>query len=70
VYHSLRHSFVTACRIAGLSDFETMTLSRHKDVKMLQRYSHGREALDVRRMGEKLERSLLPGPCATAAHEG
>ncbi|MDR2717167.1 MAG: tyrosine-type recombinase/integrase [Treponema sp.] len=58
VYHSLRHSFVTACRIAGLSDFETMTLSRHKDVKMLQRYSHGKEALDIRRIGEKLEMSL------------
>ena len=55
VYHSLRHSFVTACRIAGLSDFETMTLSRHKDRKMLDRYSHGREALDVRLIGQKFE---------------
>jgi integrase len=60
VYHSLRHSFVTACRIAGLTDFETMTLSRHKDAKMLQRYSHGDQALDVRQIGEKLEKSLLP----------
>jgi len=59
VFHSLRHSFVTACRIAGLSDFETMTLSRHKDVKMLQRYSHGKEAIDVKRIGEKLEKSLF-----------
>ena len=58
VYHSLRHSFVTACRIAGLSDFETMSLSRHKDVKMLQRYSHGKEAIDVRQIGEKMEQSL------------
>jgi integrase len=60
VFHSLRHSFVTACRIAGLTDFEVMTLSRHKDRKMLERYSHGQEALDVRLVGEKLERSLLP----------
>jgi hypothetical protein len=37
-----------------------MTLSRHKDAKMLQRYSHGDQALDVRRIGEKLERSFLP----------
>jgi len=59
VFHSLRHSFVTACRIAGLSDFETMTLSRHKDKKMLERYSHGAEAIDVREIGEKLEKSLL-----------
>jgi len=59
VFHSLRHSFVTACRIAGLTDFETMTLSRHKDIKMLQRYSHGDQALDVRGIGAKLEKSLL-----------
>ncbi|MCL2277176.1 MAG: tyrosine-type recombinase/integrase [Treponema sp.] len=59
VYHSLRHSFVTACRIAGLTDFETMTLSRHKDVKMLQRYSHGKEAIDIKGIGLKLEQSLL-----------
>jgi len=57
VYHSLRHSFVTACRIAGLSDFETMTLSRHKDVKMLERYSH-KEGLDIKQIGKKLEQSL------------
>jgi len=59
VFHSLRHSFVTACRIAGLNDFETMTLSRHKDKKMLERYSHGAEAIDVREIGAKLEKSLL-----------
>jgi len=58
VYHSLRHSFVTACRVAGLSDFETMTLSRHKDTKMLERYSHGQDAIDVRSIGAKLEKSL------------
>jgi len=57
VYHSLRHSFVTACRIAGLSDFETMTLSRHKDVRMLERYSH-KEGLDIKQIGKKLEQSL------------
>ncbi|MDR2953016.1 MAG: tyrosine-type recombinase/integrase, partial [Treponema sp.] len=60
VFHSLRHSFVTACRIAGLTDFETMTLSQHKDVKMLQRYSHGDQALDVRQIGERLEKFLSP----------
>ncbi|MDR1287983.1 MAG: tyrosine-type recombinase/integrase [Treponema sp.] len=54
VYHSLRHSFVTACRVAGLSDFEVMSMSRHKDVKMLERYSHGQEALDLPGLREKL----------------
>ena len=60
VYHSLRHSFVTACRVAGLTDFETMTLARHKDRKMLERYSHGKEALDLTAMRDKLETALLP----------
>ena len=59
VYHSLRHSFVTPCSVAGLSDFETMTLSRHKDSKMLERYSHGKEAVDVRSIGAKLERLMI-----------
>jgi integrase len=60
VYHSLRHSFCTAARLAGLTDFEVMSLSRHKDPKMLERYSHGKEAIDVRQIGEKLERFLSP----------
>jgi integrase len=60
VFHSLRHSFVTFCRVAGLSDFEVMSMSRHKDVKMLDRYSHGQEALDVKGLGRRLELSLQP----------
>jgi integrase len=63
VYHSFRHSFVTAYRVAGLSDFETITLSRHKDVKMLQRYTHGQEALDLNELREKMEKRL-PAPAA------
>jgi integrase len=67
VFHSLRHSFVTACRVAGLTDFETMALSRHKDRKMLERYTHEREALDaptLRILGDKIDSSFgaLPAP--------
>jgi integrase len=58
VYHSLRHSFVTACRVAGLSDFEVMSMSRHKDVKMLARYSHGKEAIDLPALREKIDNSF------------
>jgi integrase len=61
VYHSLRHSFVTAMRIAGFSDFEVMALARHKDVKMLQRYSHGQEALDMLSMRDRMD-DRLPAP--------
>jgi integrase len=61
VFHSLRHSFVTACRIGGLNDFEVMALSRHKDRKQLERYSHGQEAMDMGGTRIKLERGL-PAP--------
>jgi integrase len=57
VYHSLRHSFCTMSRLIGLSDFEVMAISRHKDIKMLERYSH-REALDVRNLTGKFEQFL------------
>jgi integrase len=68
VFHSLRHSFVTAMRIAGFSDFEVMSLSRHKDVKMLARYSHGQEALDLHSMKERMDNRLpAPSPAALAA---
>jgi len=56
VYHSMRHNFVTACRVAGLSDFETMMLSRHRDVKQLQRYSDHSEFIDIKALGARLEK--------------
>jgi integrase len=58
VYHSLRHSFVTACRVAGFSDFEVMSMSRHKDLKMLERYSHGKEAIDLNELRGKIDNSF------------
>jgi integrase len=64
VYHSLRHSFVTACRVAGLSDFETMALARHKDRKMLERYTHEQDAMDIptlRGLGGKIDSSFGAG---------
>jgi integrase len=64
VYHSLRHSFVTAMRIAGFSDFEIMTMARHKDRKMLERYSHGQEALDFGELKERMD-NRLPAPAVT-----
>ena len=61
VYHSLRHSFVTVCRIViGLNPAETMALSRHRDIKMLERYTHGQEALDLPQIGERFDHHFLP----------
>jgi integrase len=58
VYHSLRHSFVTACRMAKITDVEVMAMSRHKDKKMLERYTHGQEALDIPSVRKQIESSF------------
>jgi integrase len=39
-FHSMRHSFVTRAREAGLSDFVVSTLSGHKTSRMVEHYSH------------------------------
>jgi integrase len=39
-FHSMRHSFVTRAREAGLSDFIVSTLSGHKTARMVDHYSH------------------------------
>ena len=39
-FHSMRHSFVTRAREAGLSDFVVSTLSGHKTTRMIEHYSH------------------------------
>ncbi|MDR2370258.1 MAG: tyrosine-type recombinase/integrase [Treponema sp.] len=71
VFHSLRHSFVTAMRIAGFSDFEIMTMARHKDRKMLERYSHGQEALDFGELRERMDKRLpSPGGDSAAVKAG
>ena len=60
VFHSLRHSFVTAAKMAGLSNLEIMALSRHKDEKQIIRYAddHAKEAVDIRSLGRRIEQSL------------
>jgi len=39
-FHSMRHSFVTRAREAGLSDFVVSSLSGHKTTRMMEHYSH------------------------------
>jgi hypothetical protein len=60
VYHSLRHNFVTVCKLIGLTDTESMLLSRHKDIKVHRKYAEHTEALDLPQIGERFERYLLP----------
>jgi len=61
VFHSLRHSFVTAAKMAGLSNLEIMALSRHKDEKQIIRYAddHAKEAVDIRSLGRRIEQSII-----------
>jgi integrase len=39
-FHSMRHTFVTRAREAGLSDFVVSALSGHKTARMVDHYSH------------------------------
>jgi integrase len=69
VFHSLRHNFVTACRVAGFTEFETMALARHRDRKMMERYTHEQEALDrpmLRALGDKIDNSF-GGPSSSSS---
>ena len=70
-FHSLRHTFVTLGRLAGISDFEIQALAGHKDAAMMNRYSHAEQVLDLAAAKEKLERALCEGSCGTSnAREG
>jgi integrase len=39
-FNSMRHSFVTRAREAGLSDFVVSALSGHRTSQMVEHYSH------------------------------
>jgi integrase len=55
-FHSLRHSFITLGRLAGISDLEIQALARHRSRAMMERYSHASQVLDFAEAREKLER--------------
>jgi integrase len=39
-FHSLRHTFVSLVRLAGIGDFQAQALAGHKSLAMTERYSH------------------------------
>jgi integrase len=69
-FHSLRHTFITLGRLAGISDLEIQALARHKnsgmmnrsakykDSAMMDRYSHAEQVVDFQAAKEKLEKML------------
>jgi integrase len=57
-FHSLRHSFITLGRRAGISDMEIRALAGHKSGAMMERYSHASQVLDFAAAREKLEKAI------------
>jgi integrase len=57
--HSLRHSFVTLGRLAGLTDFEIQALAGHKSGAMMERYSHAAQVIDLDSARAKLEAAAV-----------
>jgi integrase len=60
-FHSLRHTFVTLGRIAGISDVEIRALARHRTLAitgrthaMTERYTHTAQVINLAKAGEKL----------------
>jgi integrase len=59
--HSLRHGFVTLGRLSGITDLEIQALAGH-GARMMEHYSHADQVIDMKQVGAKLEKSLLPAP--------
>jgi len=57
-FHSLRHTYITLGRIAGITDIEIQILAGHKDARMMDNYTHSGQVLDFTAAREKLEKAL------------
>jgi integrase len=57
-FHSLRHTFITLGRKAGISDFEIKALAGHKSDIMMERYSHASQVIDLAEARKKIEKAV------------
>ncbi|MCL2208832.1 MAG: site-specific integrase [Treponema sp.] len=57
-FHSLRHTYITLGRIAGITDIEIQALAGHKDARMMDNYTHAGQILDFTTAREKFEKVL------------
>lgn len=57
-FHSLRHTFVTLGRLAGISDLKIQALAGHKGGVMMDHYSHAGQVLDFASVRDKLEKTI------------
>ncbi|GMO61489.1 MAG: hypothetical protein Ta2A_07590 [Treponemataceae bacterium] len=53
--HSLRHTFVSLARLAGVSDLEVQTLAGHSDIAMTNRYTHAAQDMDFEAIRAKFQ---------------
>jgi integrase len=54
-FHSLRHTFVSLARLAGVGDFQAQALAGHKSSAMMERYSHRDKVVEVAECGKIIE---------------
>jgi len=59
--HSLRHTFITMSRMAGITDLEIQALAGHKDSRMMENYSHAAQVLDFGALREKMNAAIEKG---------
>jgi integrase len=52
--HSLRHSFISLARLAGVNDLEVQTLAGHSNLSMTDNYTHAAQAIDFTAARDKL----------------
>ena len=57
-FHSLRHTYVTLGRMAGITDIEIQVLAGHKSFAMTEHYSHVAQVIDYGEAKEKFETVL------------
>jgi integrase len=57
-FHSLRHTYITLGRLAGITDVEIQALAGHRDGRMMENYTHTGQVLDFTAAREKLEKAL------------
>jgi len=56
--HSLRHTFITLGRIAGITDVEIQAMAGHRNERMMSYYTHAGQVLDFKTAREKLEKII------------
>jgi integrase len=60
-FHSLRHTFVSISRLAGLNEFQTRALTGHRSVQVMERYSHAGQVVEVDVCKDVLEGFIATG---------